>query len=79
MLANQYRAERRSTDLAARLRHELGGAIVTVEAPASEVPGTWIIFDTAPLPGNVVVIWASPDGREPDYDDDVPVEPKPTR
>jgi hypothetical protein len=51
----------------------------SLEAPASEVPGTWIIFDTAPLPDNVVVIWASPDGTEPDYDDDVPVEPEPTR
>lgn len=35
VLANQHRAERRTTDLAARLRHELSGAIVTApEAPA---------------------------------------------
>jgi RNA polymerase sigma factor (sigma-70 family) len=35
VLANQHRTERRSTDLTARLRHELGGAIVTApEAPA---------------------------------------------
>jgi hypothetical protein len=51
----------------------------SLEAPASEVPGSWIIFDTAPLAGDVVVIWASPDGQAPDYDDDVPVEPTPTR
>jgi hypothetical protein len=53
----------------------------SLEAPASQVPGTWIVFDTAPLTGDVVVIWASPDGREPDYDDEVPipVETTPTR
>ncbi|WP_034215688.1 RNA polymerase sigma factor [Actinoplanes subtropicus] len=35
VLANQHRAERRDTDLAARLRHELSGATVTApEAPA---------------------------------------------
>ena len=53
----------------------------SLEAPASEVPGTWIVFDVAPLAGNVVVIWASEDGQEPDYHDDVPVpvEDKPTR
>ncbi|MFC7532993.1 hypothetical protein [Actinoplanes sp. GCM10030250] len=51
----------------------------SLEAPASEVPGAWIVFDVAPLAGDVVVIWASPDGREPDYDDEVPVDPTPTR
>lgn len=45
----------------------------SLEAPASEVPGTWIVFDVAPLAGDVVVIWASEDGEEPAYQDDVPV------
>ncbi|MEU4424058.1 hypothetical protein AB0F81_25800 [Actinoplanes sp. NPDC024001] len=45
----------------------------SLETPASELPGTWIVFDVAPLAGGVVVIWASPDGTEPDYADDVPV------
>jgi hypothetical protein len=51
----------------------------SLEASTAEVPGTWIVFQVAPLAGDVVVIWASPDGKEPDYDDDVPVDPTPTR
>jgi hypothetical protein len=50
----------------------------SLEAPASDVPGTWIVFNVAPLAGNVVVIWASADGKEPLYHDDVPVDPTPT-
>ena len=42
---------------------------VLLEAPASEVPGTWIVYDVAPLAGDVVVIWASEDGKGPDYPD----------
>jgi hypothetical protein len=45
----------------------------SLEAPAAEVPGTWIVFQVAPLAGDVVVIWASADGKEPDYDDETPI------
>jgi hypothetical protein len=45
----------------------------SLEAPASEVPGTWTVFDVAPLAGNVVVIWASQDGKEPARQDQVPL------
>ncbi|RSM73093.1 RNA polymerase subunit sigma-24 [Actinoplanes sp. ATCC 53533] len=41
VLANQYRAERRDTDLAARLRHELSGAIVTAPEVPAEVPAAF--------------------------------------
>lgn len=41
-----------------------GHRIITqVEPPAAEVLDTWIVTDTAPLPGNVVAIWASKDGK----------------
>jgi hypothetical protein len=53
----------------------------SLEAPASEVPGTWIVFDVAPLAGDVVVVWASQDGKRPVQHDEVPipVETTPTR
>ena len=46
-----------------------------LEAPASEVPGTWIVYDVAPLAGDVVVIWASEDGKAPDLPDMFNIKP----
>jgi hypothetical protein len=37
------------------------------EASADEVPGTWIIWDAAPIPGNQIVVWASADGTPPPF------------
>ncbi|RSM73092.1 hypothetical protein DMB66_03325 [Actinoplanes sp. ATCC 53533] len=37
----------------------------SLDVPASQVPGTWIVYDVAPLAGDVVVIWASADGKPP--------------
>jgi hypothetical protein len=33
------------------------------DAPGSEVPGDWIVYDTAPLPNKVVALWVSADGK----------------
>ena len=47
VLANQHRAERRSTDLAARLRHELGGAIVTAPEAPAEISAAFATLNAA--------------------------------
>ena len=31
--------------------------------PPAQVLDKWIVYDVAPLDGNVVAIWASPDGK----------------
>ncbi|GAA1042420.1 hypothetical protein GCM10009557_68440 [Virgisporangium ochraceum] len=49
------------------------------EASADEVPGTWIIYDAAPIPGNQIVIWASADGKPPPFPARTPPQPSPTR
>lgn len=36
-----------------------------LNVPADQVPGTWIVFDASPIPGNVMVIWVSEDGKQP--------------
>ncbi|TDB75681.1 hypothetical protein [Micromonospora sp. KC723] len=35
------------------------------ETAADQVPGSWYVYDTAPLANNVVVLWVSVDGKEP--------------
>jgi RNA polymerase sigma-70 factor (ECF subfamily) len=47
VLANQHRAARRSADLAARLRHELGGAIVTTPKAPPEVSAAFATLNAA--------------------------------
>ncbi|MEU8614363.1 sigma-70 family RNA polymerase sigma factor [Actinoplanes sp. NPDC048791] len=47
VLANQYRADRRSADLAARLRHELGGAIVTAPEAPPEISAAFATLNPA--------------------------------
>jgi len=47
VLANQHRAERRSTDLAVRLRHELGGAIVTAPEAFAEISAAFATLNAA--------------------------------
>lgn len=37
----------------------------SLEAPADKVPGSWYVYDVAPLANNVVVLWVSADGKEP--------------
>ncbi|TDC42450.1 hypothetical protein [Micromonospora sp. KC213] len=37
----------------------------SLEASADQVPGSWYVYDVAPLANNVVVLWASADGKEP--------------
>ncbi|MET7419077.1 hypothetical protein [Dactylosporangium sp. NPDC005555] len=45
----------------------------SLSAPAEEVPGDWIVFDTAPIDTTVIVLWSSADGRSPiPSGDDVP-------
>lgn len=39
--------------------------VVPMKAPAAQVLDTWIVYDVAPLPGNVVAIWSSKDGKAP--------------
>lgn len=47
VLANQNRAERRSADLAARLRHELSGAIVTAPDVPTEASAAFATLTAA--------------------------------
>ena len=35
-------------------------------AEAGEVPGTWYVYQVAPLSGRVAVLWVSENGKEPD-------------
>jgi hypothetical protein len=37
----------------------------SLEASADQVPGSWYVYQVAPLPDNVVVLWASADGKPP--------------
>lgn len=39
------------------------GIVTPLTPPAPEVLDTWIVYDVAPLPGNVVAIWASANGK----------------
>ena len=47
VLASQHRAERRNTDLAARLRHELSGAIVTAPEVPAEISAAFGTLNAA--------------------------------
>ncbi|MEV0561731.1 hypothetical protein [Dactylosporangium sp. NPDC050588] len=52
----------------------------SMAAPADQVPGDWIVFDTAPIPGNIIVLWSSADGKPPaPTGDDTPRPPASTR
>lgn len=37
----------------------------SLEAPADKVPGSWYVYDTSALAGNVVILFVSVDGEEP--------------
>ncbi|WP_238006668.1 hypothetical protein KZZ52_46590 [Dactylosporangium sp. AC04546] len=37
----------------------------SLDTPEDQVPATWIVYDTAPLPDGVVALWVSADGRAP--------------
>ncbi|GGM05343.1 hypothetical protein ACFFX1_26425 [Dactylosporangium sucinum] len=37
----------------------------SLDTPAEQIPSTWIVYDTAPLPDDVVVLWVSADGQAP--------------
>jgi hypothetical protein len=37
----------------------------SLEASADQVPGSWYVYDVAPLANSVVVLWVSADGKEP--------------
>ena len=37
----------------------------SLDTPADQVPGTWYVYEVAPLPDNVVALWVSADGKEP--------------
>ncbi|MFC7532992.1 RNA polymerase sigma factor [Actinoplanes sp. GCM10030250] len=47
VLATQHRSARRSADLAARLRHELGGAVVTAPEPPAEISAAFATLNDA--------------------------------
>ncbi|MEV0128637.1 hypothetical protein AB0H83_09230 [Dactylosporangium sp. NPDC050688] len=38
----------------------------SVAATEAQVPGDWIVYDTAPISNTVVVLWVSADGKAPD-------------
>lgn len=38
----------------------------SLPATEAQVPGDWIVYDTAPISNTVVVLWVSPDGTAPD-------------
>ncbi|MDG6103262.1 hypothetical protein Daura_17290 [Dactylosporangium aurantiacum] len=38
----------------------------SLAATEAQVPGDWIVYDTAPVSNTVVVLWVSPDGKAPD-------------
>ncbi|GAA0726852.1 hypothetical protein Drose_12315 [Dactylosporangium roseum] len=37
----------------------------STEPPGGAVPDTWIVYDSAPLPGKAVALWVSADGEAP--------------
>lgn len=37
----------------------------SLAATEAEVPGTWIVYDTAPIDNTVIVLWVSADGKAP--------------
>ncbi|GAA2629652.1 hypothetical protein GCM10010399_71940 [Dactylosporangium fulvum] len=37
----------------------------STEPPGGAVPDTWIVYSSAPLPGKVVALWVSADGKAP--------------
>jgi hypothetical protein len=43
----------------------------SLDTPADQIPNTWIVNSAAPVPGNVIVVWVSVDGK-PEAGPDAP-------